>query len=184
MSASRNPDSVTNQPGEFHSRVPPAEPLEKRGHKPGVLAFENDHVLEFSAKTLPAGSAPASATYQPNPDLNNQRMYQSASSTLQGANSADVHTGLGHPGQGQTSQELRHDGSKGGAKQTHGLAGVGATVGNKGEVVKGRDPEFAGQRALDEDVPSGKRGNLGGPAAQERVPEGAETVAAEAPSGR
>jgi len=134
MSAAKNPDSVTNQ-GEFHSRVAPSEPLEKGGHKPGVLASPNDHAPEFSAQTLPAGTAPASSTYTPNPDLNNQGMYQSASSTLTGADSASVHTGLGHPGSGMTSQEL-HDGSRG-KGQGRGLVGTGARVRNKGEVVMG-----------------------------------------------
>lgn len=31
---------------------------------------------------------------------------------MPGATSADVHTGIGHPGQGQTSKELRGDGKK------------------------------------------------------------------------
>ncbi|KAF2816551.1 uncharacterized protein BDZ99DRAFT_376601 [Mytilinidion resinicola] len=181
MSASKNPDSITAATGEFHSRVPPAEPLQQGGHKPGVLASDRDAVPEFHARTLPAGDAPADATYQPDPELNNQRLYQDASSTLTGADSADVHQGLGHPGSGMTSQEAHHAGTKGGRS---GLAGVGASVGNKGEVVSGRDPEFAEQRALDEDVPSGQRGNVGGPAAEERFPEGSDTVAAEAPRGR
>jgi len=176
MSAAKNPDSVTNQ-GEFHSRVAPSEPLEKGGHKPGVLASPADHAPEFSAQTLPAGTAPASSTYTPNPDLNNQGMYQSASSTLTGADSASVHTGLGHPGSGMTSQEL-HDGSRG-KGQGRGLVGTGAKVGNKGEVVDGRDPYFADQRALEKDVPTGQRGNVGGPPAEERVPEDADTVARE-----
>jgi hypothetical protein len=133
---------------------------------------------------LPAGTAPSDATYQPNPDINNQKMYQSASSTLQGADSADVHTGLGHPGQGQTSSELRHDGQNSGKKQSTGLAGLSSGVGQGGGVVTGHDPQFAGQRNLEEDVPAGERGNTGGPAAQERLPEGAETVAAENKLGR
>jgi hypothetical protein len=153
-------------------------------HKPGVLASEKDRVPEFSAKTLPAGTAPSSRTFQPNPDTTNASMYHHASDTLTGADSGSLHTGLGHPGQGQTSRELRHDGSKGRAKQPHGLAGVGATVGNKGEVVNAHDPTFAGQRALDKDVPAGRRGKLGGPTAEERVPESAETVAREAPRDR
>ena len=94
-------------------------------------------------------------------------MYHHASDTLNGADSSGLHTGLGHLGQGQTSQELRYDRSKGGAKQTHGLAGVGSTVRNKGEVVNAHDPAFAGQRALDKDMPAGKRGSLGGPAAED-----------------
>lgn len=95
-----------------------------------------------------------------------------------------MHTGLGHPGQGQTSTEIRHDGSHGRKKEGHGLAGVGASgVGNDSKVVDGRDPEFANQRALDkeEGALAGQRGTVGGPAAEERLPETAETVAREAP---
>lgn len=41
-----------------------------------------------------------------------------ASDTLIGATSADVHDGLGHPGQGMSSKELRHDGQPG--RKRHG----------------------------------------------------------------
>ncbi|THH04346.1 hypothetical protein EW145_g5579 [Phellinidium pouzarii] len=44
-----------------------------------------------------------------------------ASDTLTGATSADVHDGYGHPGQGQTSAELHHDGQKGRKKQEVGV---------------------------------------------------------------
>ncbi|KAF2736329.1 hypothetical protein EJ04DRAFT_169730 [Polyplosphaeria fusca] len=110
MSASKNADSVANQGGQFSSRVAGTGPETTKGHQPGVLASESDRAPEFSAQTLPPGTAPKESTFQPNPDLKNQKIFQSASSTLQGADSADVHTGLGHPGHGQTSSELRHDG--------------------------------------------------------------------------
>ena len=143
-------------------------------HQPGKLVG-NDAVPTFQAETLPAGSAPASSTYQPNPDLNNQKMYQDASSTITGASSADVHTGLGHPGQGQTSSELRHADKQGG----QGLTGLADSVG-QGNVKDLKDlPEHAHQRNLG-DVPAGQRGNTGGPAAQERVPESAESAASDA----
>lgn len=48
--------------------------------------------------------------------------------------------------------------------------------------VTGRDPMFAHQRNLEEDVPAGQRGNNGGPAAQERVPEDPTTIASESKS--
>jgi hypothetical protein len=95
-------------------------------------------------------------------------MYQKASDTLQGATSADVHTGLGHPGQGQTSSEL-HDGSRRG----QGLAGLASGVkdqqtgGNIKELKD--DPKFAIQRNLG-DAPTGQRGNVGGPPAEEMEP--------------
>ncbi|KAF1952208.1 hypothetical protein CC80DRAFT_422899 [Byssothecium circinans] len=177
MSASKNPDANINQEGEFRSRVPGSEPLMTGGHQPGRKVSPADHAPEFHAETLPAGTAPSSSTYTPNPDLNNQKLYQSASSTLTGADSKDVHTGLGHPGSGQTSQEL-HDGSKGRATAHVGQVAV-KVVNDK---VTGRDPYFAIQRNLEEDVPAGQRGNVGGPAANERIPEPAETVAAESKS--
>ncbi|KAG6900774.1 hypothetical protein C0993_002198 [Termitomyces sp. T159_Od127] len=41
-----------------------------------------------------------------------------ARDTLGGATSSDVHAGLGHPGSGQTSQELHHDGRRGRERDT------------------------------------------------------------------
>jgi hypothetical protein len=106
-----------------HPKFLPDIKLTHFQHQPGKLVG-NDAVPTFEAKVLPAGSAPAKDTYQPNPDLNNQKMYQDASSTITGATSADVHTGLGHPGQGQTSNELRHADKKGG----QGLTGLADSV--------------------------------------------------------
>jgi hypothetical protein len=102
-------------------------------------------------------------------------MYQDASSTLTGASSADVHTGLGHPGQGQTSNELRHPDKKGGS----GLAGLADSVGQGNVKDLKDDPTHAHQRNLG-DVPTGQRGNTGGPSAQDRVPEGAQSAAVNA----
>jgi hypothetical protein len=75
-----------------------------------------------------------------------------------------VHTGLGHPGSGQTSQEL-HDGSSAGS-----LAGrkAGLEQGNVRDLKD--DPKHAKQRNLKEPA-AGTRGNTGGPAAEEREPE-------------
>jgi hypothetical protein len=147
-------------------------------HQPGKLVG-NDAAGEFNAQVLPAGSAPASKTHQPNPDLNNQKMYQDASSTITGATSADVHTGLGHPGQGQSSNELRHADKKGG----QGLTGLADSVG-QGDVKSLKDdPRHAVQRNLGDeigDVPAGERGNTGGASAQEKVPESASGVASDA----
>jgi len=205
MSATRDENAVnavSNQGGEFRSRIERDEPMTTKGHKPGVKASPNDNVPEFSAETLPAGSAPASRTFQPNPtgevppvanyssDMDPGSGTANASDTLSGATSADVHTGLGHPGQGQTSTELRHDGEHHRKKQGGGLIGVGAGsmetggVHNAREAVNPHDPAFADQRGLDDEEAAksaGQRGNIGGPAAEERIPEGSETVAAEAP---
>ncbi|KAM0800307.1 hypothetical protein BDR22DRAFT_794074, partial [Usnea florida] len=124
MSASRNADAVSNQPGEFGSHVPRDEPMSEPKHKPGILVG-NDAAPEFHAKTLPPGSAPADRTFTPNAtsevpgqadnssverDHGKESTKTTASSTLGGATSGDVHTGLGHPGSGMTSNELRHEG--------------------------------------------------------------------------
>ena len=171
MSASKNFDAVANQPVPFTSHVPHSEPMMKGGHKPGVKASPRDKVPEFHAKTLPPGSAPPSATYTPNPDLNGQGIHQDASTTLNGASSADVHDHLGHPGAGMSSQEL-HDDRRPPNSNFVGLKEVSV----KNDKVTGKDPLFAHQRNLGP-VPAGQRG--GQPLAEDRYPEGAETVAAE-----
>ncbi|KAJ8111183.1 hypothetical protein OPT61_g6162 [Boeremia exigua] len=164
---SQNPEAVSNQ-GEFSGHVKPSEPLMTGGHQPGKLVSEADRAPEFHAETLPAGSAPKKDTFSSNPDLNNQKTFTSASSTLVGADSGSVHTGLGHPGQGQSSSEL-HDNS------THS-GGSGGLVGLKENHGQGNvadlkdDPTHAKQRNLKEDA-AGTRGNTGGLAAQEREPE-------------
>lgn len=142
-------------------------------HQPGKLVSEADRAPEFHAETLPAGTAPKSSTYTPNPDINNQKTFTSASSTLVGADSGSVHTGLGHPGQGQTSSEL-HDNSK----QSGGSGGL---AGLKENYVQGNvadlkdDPTHAKQRNLQQPE-AGTRGNVGGPPAQELEPEDAAHV--------
>lgn len=161
---SENPDSGVNQ-GEFHGRVAPSEPLTTKGHQPGTKHSAADAAPEFHAKTLPPGSAPKDKTFTPNPDLNNQKTFTSASSTLVGADSASVHTGLGHPGSGQTSQEL-HDNSK----PRSGLVGLKEDY-VQSDVDKIKDyPQHAKQRNLKEPA-AGTRGNVGGPPAEEREPE-------------
>ncbi|KAK3078988.1 hypothetical protein LTS18_006042 [Coniosporium uncinatum] len=203
-SATRTSESTAglqNQ-GEFHSSRPREEPMTTHGHKPGVLASESDRAPEFNAKTLPAGSAPADRTFKPNPTndappvanymkddkVEDDASQPSAQDTIGGATSADVHQGLGHPGQGQSSAELRHDG-----KSTQGVGNAGRggedTVGT---LVDKHDPLHADQRALDKDEASGTsvqgvpgRGNdqtsgAGGASAEERVPETSDTAAREA----
>ena len=109
-------------------------------HKPGILTG-NDKVPEHHVQTLPAGSAPADRTFEPqnNTDIpgqagdnyaasqNEPGTTTSATSTLQGASSGDVHTGLGHPGQGMSSAEQRHDGGSHRDAKAGGLQGVGAS---------------------------------------------------------
>lgn len=101
-------------------------------------------------------------------------MYQDASTTLTCADTAQVHTGLDHPGQGQRSSELHHD-KKGG----QGLTSLADTVSEHGA---GRgvgslkdDPAHAAQRNLD-DVPTWRRGTVGGPAAQKQEPVKADQL--------
>ncbi|KAM3065643.1 hypothetical protein ACMFMG_011352 [Clarireedia jacksonii] len=170
-------DSVSSNTGEFHARKPGAEPMTTKDHKPGVLTG-NDAVPEFHAKTLPAGSAPSDRTFQPDPSAEypnqeNAVGTASAQDTIQGATSADVHTGIGKPVNGMTSREIRGDGHKG-KREKNGLAGVGA------------DPtDSFRERALDIDFPAGTKGKSGANrgeeivGAEERVPESAESVAAE-----
>ncbi|KAL8801474.1 MAG: hypothetical protein Q9182_004441 [Xanthomendoza sp. 2 TL-2023] len=187
--AARNADSITNAQGEVHPSVPRDEPLTTSGvrktprtlpktlsslqsrkeqnltslqHKPGILVG-NDAAPEFSAKTLPAGSAPSDRTFQPNTtsevpgqaDNDNvlrahgkESTHTTASSTLGGATSGDVHTGLGKPVQGQTSSD------RGG-----GLAGVGASGAASGNqmVDEGMQP---GQRGLEKEA--GPKGQVKG----------------------
>ncbi|KAF2749531.1 hypothetical protein M011DRAFT_484944 [Sporormia fimetaria CBS 119925] len=172
---SYNPDSVSNQ-GPFHARPKHSEPLEKGGHAIGSKHSPYDSIPTFSAQTMPAGTAPTESTYLPNPDLNNRRMYVSASDTLPGTDSAAVHKGLGHPGQGMTSSELHHDGQHGRKRQ--GLGTVGLNTGAAAQkMVDPHDPVFGEQRALDKDVRTGGTG-AGGDLAEDRMPESAERVAA------
>lgn len=147
-------------------------------HQPGVLATEADRVPEFSAQILPAGTAPPERTFKPNPtkEVPLSESNPSAADTIQGSTSADVHTGLGHPGSGQTSSEIRHDGSHTSKKQSSGLEGVGARVDDKMDTIDAK------QRGLERDGAAsnaGTRGNVGGLDAQDRLPEPAETAAAE-----
>jgi len=158
----------------------------------------NDAIDTFQAKTLPPGSAPPESTFKPNnisdvPPVANmsnksdpEAPQTKASDTIQGATSGDVHTGLGHPGQGQSSKEL-HDGSKSGGMG--GPEGVGGTA-PVANLVDAHQPEHADQRALNKDDAKVGRGSAGGDAAQDRggaaaqdrIPESADTVAAESRS--
>ncbi|KAJ4991880.1 hypothetical protein SVAN01_02730 [Stagonosporopsis vannaccii] len=164
---SQNPDAVSNQ-GEFAGHVKPAEPLMTSGHQPGKIVSEADAAPEFHAQTFPAGTAPRGSTFTPNPDLNNQKTFTSASSTLVGADSGSVHTGLGHPGQGQSSAELHDNSTHSGG--SGGLAGLKEHHGQGNVADLKDDPTHAKQRNLKEDA-AGTRGNTGGLPAQEMEPE-------------
>ena len=161
--ASINPDSMNEKQGEFQPHKPRDPPMTTKGHQPGRKVSERDNVEEFTVKTLPPGSAPADRTFQPNPqsevpgqadnanvlrDHGKESTYTSAESTLGGADSRDLHQGLGHPGQGQTSSELRHDGQHHRKRDGAGLEGVGAS-GDKGI----NDPAYNPRE--DDDHPEG-----------------------------
>lgn len=205
-SANRNVDATIGSGEQFHSRRERDEPMEAGGvsqsipqnlasradfhvqHKPGVLVG-NDTKPEFQAQTLPPGTAPKSQTFEPNPvdtapptlqsrpdDQIERDATQAQPLDMPGATSGAVHTGLGHPGQGQTSRELRHDGAQHSGQG--GYEGLKSTAAAK--VTDPRDPLQADQRALDKDEAApGQRGNVGGPAAEDRIPEGSERVAVE-----
>ncbi|EAQ84550.1 hypothetical protein CHGG_08564 [Chaetomium globosum CBS 148.51] len=185
---SANPDSVTNQ-GEFHSRVPPSKPMTTSGHQLGQQTG-NEAIPEFRAETHTPGTAPSKDTYQPNPlhttpgqALNPDAFRPEAAGhtgalDMPGATSGDVHSAstFARPMEGQTGRELHGAHAVGKRKKERsGLEGVGATDNREEETVEGR------ARALGADLPEGvERGvKVSGPGAEERVPVGAEEVAAE-----
>ncbi|UNI24070.1 hypothetical protein JDV02_009848 [Purpureocillium takamizusanense] len=161
MSASKNSDAMTAAQGEFRSKY-------ERGTKVG-----KDHLPEFHAETHLPGTAPASRTFQPRPvnetvpSGGGASVPTAASDTPPGATSAGVHRGLGHPGQGMTSQEL-HGGKR--SRDGAGLEGVG---------INSTDP--AHERGFDRDYETGYRGKAREdyPGAEDRLPTSAEEVASE-----
>ncbi|OQU95379.1 hypothetical protein CLAIMM_01598 isoform 2 [Cladophialophora immunda] len=193
--AARNAPSMTNAQGEFMPHKPRDEPMEKHGHQVGQKVSPADNAPEFSAKTLPPGTAPANATFQPNPtgEVPGQAFNENVDrthgeegvrtdplSTLPGATSADVHQGLGHPGQGQTSTELRHEGHHTASKATSGPEGAGATGGSGLRDPSDVNSEF--RRLQQEgDHPRGPISghNVSRTGAEAKEPVSAEFVAAE-----
>ncbi|KAL4762706.1 uncharacterized protein BDW70DRAFT_26503 [Aspergillus foveolatus] len=117
----------------------PNGPWPNDKHAPGVKASPADNVPEFHAETHPPGTAPASSSYQPNPidhsgeqamnpnvlrSHGKEEVRTSAESTLWGVTSKDVHQRAGHPGSGQSSAELRHDGQHTNKNPGRGLEGA------------------------------------------------------------
>ncbi|KAJ4132622.1 hypothetical protein NW754_015439 [Fusarium falciforme] len=186
-----NPESATPAQGEFRSKVAPSKPLTTKGvrfsqhlnhsltytcqHAPGVLVG-NDAKPEFRAEQYTPGTAPPEHSFEPQTSSEYPTQAPgmeggvSASDTLQGATSADVHTGLGHPGSGMTSQE-EHGGKR--KKVGAGLEGVGASL---------TDPihDKGADREHETDY-RGKGGEAAAnyPGAEERVAASAEEVASE-----
>jgi hypothetical protein len=102
-----------------------------------------------------------------NPDAERSGTRTTASSTIPGSTSADVHQGYGHPGSGMTSSEMHGQGKK----ERSGLTGVGANL---------EDP--VRERRFDVGVEPGSRGksnpeNMVG--AEERLPTSAEDLGTE-----
>lgn len=92
--------------------------------------------------------------------------------TIGGATSADVHKGYGHPGQGQTSTELRHDGQHGRKKEPLGLQRIADDpVPATNQMADPRIDQT--QRALDKDEAQPGRGDKGSRAAEDLPPENA-----------
>ena len=147
----------------------------------------NDAAPEFHAKVLPPGSAPAENTFQPNPinevpgQADNENVLRghgkestktSALDSIPGATSGDVHKGLGHPGQGQTSADKDVSGRS-------GLMGVGASGVQSG--MGGVDERTdASQRGIEKEG-SRTKDTVGefAAGAEERLPATADEVAAE-----
>jgi hypothetical protein len=191
MSELNNIDSVaTPKQGEFKPSVQPSHaPQEHGGHKPGVKASPGDYAPEFHTETYPPGTAPASSSFTPNTvnesgsQANNPNVERghgkesvktSAGDTLMGSTSQDVHTGLGHPGSGQTSSELRHDGQSHRKHGGGGLEGVGASR------LPAYERDLPDQRGLErEQARGGQHGNKGTLGAEDIQPESAETLASE-----
>lgn len=136
----------------------------------------NDAVPEFNAEAHPPGTAPASRTFQPNPQSEipgqahnpDATVTTAASETLGGSTSADVHQGLGHPGSGQTSQEL-HGTHK---KERSGLEGVGANLVDPQHQMHADRPYETGVRGKSNDTENY-------PGAEDVTPVSAEQVASE-----
>lgn len=144
----------------------------------------NEVVPEFTAKTVPPGSAPSDRTFKPNSanaippasEADNKNKdadaRTSASDTLSGATSGDVYTGLGKPVQGQSSAELEHDGYPHRKRPETGLVGIASGVyATDHPVDEGEQP---GQRSLEkeEGVHAGKRGEKVERAAEDRKEQG------------
>jgi hypothetical protein len=161
-----------------------------------VKATKADFAPEFSAQTLPAGTAPSESTFTPNTtseipgqtdnDDVDPEGTTSALDSLGGATSGDVNTGLGYPGSGQTSAELHHNGTSHRKREGNGLAGLDG--GKQAGGLNGATGDYdASQRALDREEATdvrGARGDKGGNyGAGEVEPVGAEALAGELKEG-
>lgn len=182
MASSHNTESLASTNNEFRSRVPPAEPLTRKGHAPGVKVG-NEAVPEFHAETYEPGTAPREDTYQPNPiyetpgqnSNSSSETYTDPASTLMGSTSADVHQGLGKPLQGQEGTELHGGHGRKAKSERTGLEGLAPGAGLDSAREKGADLPEGVYRG----VKSGQKEDPSYPGAEDKIPESAETVARE-----
>lgn len=108
-----------------------------------------------------------------NPDMDRSHGKESvkttAESSIRGAMSKDVHHGLGHPGVGQTHNEIIHNGEHGCKHHGSGLEGVGTY---RQDRMERRLPD---QRGIDrEGVRGGEYGDKGNLGAEEIPPQPAD----------
>ncbi|KAF8462899.1 hypothetical protein BDZ91DRAFT_784246 [Kalaharituber pfeilii] len=116
MTNSQNIEALQNQ-GQFHARKP-RDDLQHRG---GPLRIPRTNSTTWYR--------PPESTFTPQNDFNVTAFdsYSTGQPLVDpldwpgAANAADVHQGKGHPGQGMTSRELRHDGQP---KRVHQKLGL------------------------------------------------------------
>lgn len=166
--------------------LPLSQTLTIEQHQPGRKVAPQDFAPENQPKAFPPGTAPASNSYTPHPtqEIGSQALNPNVErghgkeavktnpgDTLMGSTSQDVHQGLGHPGSGMTSTELRHDGQHGRKNPGVGLEGVGASMQDNYERT------IPSQRGIERDqAKPNQRGDKGALAAEDREPEGAGTL--------
>ncbi|KAI9882620.1 MAG: hypothetical protein M1823_005630 [Watsoniomyces obsoletus] len=172
-------DHIDGVPDQTQFNKPDgSDPIIREGHKPGLPVSETDNVPAFHGKTLPPGSAPKDQTFPPqgsdipsqaaNPDMGPETE-TSASDTLGGTTSGEVHRGLGQPIQGQTSAEIHHGGQRPGKKEEHGLVGKHPNIPSTSKLADQRQDERL--RAWDKEEATPGRGDKGALAAEDLPPE-------------
>ncbi|GAO19379.1 hypothetical protein UVI_02045630 [Ustilaginoidea virens] len=136
------------------ANVPPAQPPPKGDLTPAGQADSRAPV--FHAETHPPGTAPKDSTFLPQPvgefpvrDFDaSHDVPVGGENFFPGATSADVHRGLGHPGQGMTSRELH-----GGRERDVGMSMEDSIGSRKLDVGRGRGKASADYPTAEERVP-------------------------------
>jgi hypothetical protein len=109
-------------------------------------------------------------------DHGKESTYTSATDTLGGATSGDVHTGMGHPGQGETSTEVRHDGPHTRKREGAGLDGLaqgGSGLRDEGNVEARR----LARDTTDHGTINAREHNVSLEGAEDKLPTSAEELA-------